>query len=298
MPARPRPPDSFLERYRRFEALSLRQRMCLPIGGAIRRVDGDPEVPIRPPGSWHNLRASFRLPSLQALRQDPRHAPGRFGIGIGGCRSRRLVDATAAMRRCASSARAALLGFFYRGRYEIFRSALARPFPGGALVFSAMTVPRQTGILDDHTIADFEADVLALLAGTRLKPIPVAPILSAQARAIGAHSTQVLLSSYTALKIWLKHTPTSFTPTFNAPVLFNLVPRIIFDGECRKIAPRRLIFLWSSSKDTTAPYKAVVKATQDGQLVFLESVYRIQFAQVRRAVATSSPVQSRMRNPL
>ena len=151
----------------------------------------------------------------------------------------------------------------------------------------------QTGILDDHTIADFEAGVLALLAGTRLKPIPVTPILSAQARAIGAHSTQVLLSSYPALKIWLKHTPTSFTPTFNAPVLFNLVPRIIFDGECRKIAPRRLIFLWSSSKDTTAPYKAVVKATQDGQLVFLESVYRIQFAQVRRAVATSFPVQSR-----
>jgi hypothetical protein len=38
------------------------------------------KVPIRPPGSWHNLRASFRLPSLQALRQDPRHALGRFDL--------------------------------------------------------------------------------------------------------------------------------------------------------------------------------------------------------------------------
>ena len=42
--------------------------------------EGGPNVPIRPPGSWHNLRASFRLPSLQALRQDPRHALDRFDL--------------------------------------------------------------------------------------------------------------------------------------------------------------------------------------------------------------------------
>jgi hypothetical protein len=154
-----------------------------------------------------------------------------------------------------------------------------------------------TGIHDDKSILEFEARVLALLSGQRLKPIYVAPLLKAQAEAIGALSTDVLLSSYTALKIWLKHAPTTTTPSYDAPVLFLTLPRIIHGGECRKIGPRRLVFLWSHWRETSKPYKAIVKATRDGRFVFVEAVYRIQLAQVKRAVAKSSPVKSRMRKP-
>ena len=146
---------------------------------------------------------------------------------------------------------------------------------------------------------DYMSGVEALLNGSRLTPIRVAWLLPEQARAIGAHSREVLLSSYTAMKLGLKkkYPPVDLLVALPRPSIWEKLPLILTYGECRKIEERKLVFLWSSRLATHKPYKAIVKATRNGKFLFVDSAYRIQPDQVRRTVASSIAVKSQMIRP-
>lgn len=139
---------------------------------------------------------------------------------------------------------------------------------------------------------DCLSQIRALLDLRRIEDVVIGRLMPGYARAIGAASNQILLSLPTAKKIASKRVYDD-TLRSGKRSIPELLPQIVARGECRQIEPRRLIFLWSSRLNIRKPYCAIVKATRDGQQVFVVSAYRIDLSDIPAKLKRSTPVPRR-----
>ncbi len=119
-----------------------------------------------------------------------------------------------------------------------------------------------------------EKELIALLAGTREAPIFVCRISPDMAAAIGAIATEVWLSRETVCKQESKHGGASKR-------LYLRAPHVIANGYVRVQPPHHLIFIHHEKAEKIRSFKAVVKATQAGNELFLASIHRVKKTDVR-----------------
>ncbi|HEV8032334.1 MAG TPA: hypothetical protein VGP42_15085 [Stellaceae bacterium] len=129
-----------------------------------------------------------------------------------------------------------------------------------------------------------ETAIWDLMNGLRTEPVQIGWLHPGYKRAIGASTPIVWLSSYTIDHVALGRHRQGYYETL------CLTPDIIRTGHCRQIGPDRLAFVYAKFEAPNKPYRAVVKVAAKGTEVYLESVYRIQAAQVRTTLLRNPAV--------
>lgn len=122
-----------------------------------------------------------------------------------------------------------------------------------------------------------DEELFALLTGIRKRPVRVGRISQFHAGLIGSNSTVVLLSAETVKKQESKHKD----PTL---ALYLLAPLALSSSFVRVEEPRKLIFLHHGPKDANGKrksYRYVVKATRNGQELYLVSMHQLKAGDVR-----------------
>ena len=119
-----------------------------------------------------------------------------------------------------------------------------------------------------------ENELLALLTGQLARAIYVCRVSSRVATAIGAQTTAVWLSPETTNKQEAKRSGDEHALYLKAPV-------VIEKGYVRIEPPYHAIFIYHERREKLRSFKAVVKATQDGQRLYLQSIHRVERSDVR-----------------
>lgn len=120
-----------------------------------------------------------------------------------------------------------------------------------------------------------DAELLALLSGLRATPIRVCRMNPYHAKKIGAHSNVVLLSRESVGHIEGKHGAKQRTRDLR---LYRLAETIITQGTLYQDAARSMLAVWTAPPNEHGKseiYKAAMKATKNGNEIYLSSVHRI-----------------------